>query len=71
MAECHAMVTTRAAALMNLKDYGVAIGNKADLVVLDCESPAQAVAELAPVLSVFKAGRQTVSRERPVLHRPS
>ncbi len=71
MAECFAMITTRAAALMNLSDYGVAVRNRADLVVLDCETREQAVAELAPVLYAFKHGVRTVSRELPVLHRPN
>lgn len=71
MTDCHAMVTTRAAGLMNVRNYGVAVGCQADLVVLDCETPAQAVAEIAPVLAVYKRGRQTVSRAMPVLHRPS
>ena len=67
---CFEMITTRAAALMNLEDYGIAVGKPADLVVLDCETPAQAVAELAPVLHAFKRGRRTVTRQPPVLHRP-
>ena len=68
--ECFAMISTRAAALMNLKGYGLAVGNDADLVLLDCETPAQAVAELSPVLAVFKRGRRTVTRQPSQLHRP-
>jgi cytosine deaminase len=68
--ECFNMITTRAAALMNLQGYGIAVGNDADLVVLDCESPQAAVCELAPVLYAFKRGRRTVTRPAPVLHRP-
>jgi len=30
---------------MNLKDYGIAVGNPADIVVLDCADPGSAVAE--------------------------
>jgi cytosine deaminase len=70
LAECFAMITTRAAGLMNLKRYGIAVGNDADLVVLDCTSPQAAVCELAPVLYAFKRGRKTVTRSPPVLHRP-
>lgn len=70
LAECFHMITTRAAALMNLRGYGVAVGNDADLVVLDCESPQAAVCELAPVRYAFKRGRRTVTREPPTLHRP-
>jgi cytosine deaminase len=64
------MITARPAALMNLRHYGIAVGNDADLVVLDCESPQAAIRELASVLHVFKRGRKTVSREPPLLHRP-
>jgi cytosine deaminase len=68
--ECFNMVTSRAAALMNLRGYGVSIGSHADLVVLDCQSAHAAVSELAPILCVFKRGRRTVTREPAVLHRP-
>lgn len=69
--DCLDMVTTRAARLMNVEGYGLQVGNAADLVILDCESPSQAVAELAPVLFAIKRGRVTVTREAPVLHRPA
>ena len=68
--ECFNMVTTRSATLMNLKDYGLEVGKSADLVVLDCDSPQSAVAELVPVLYAFKRGRKTVTRAPAVLHRP-
>jgi cytosine/creatinine deaminase len=70
LAECFAMITTRAAGLMNLKHYGIAVGNDADLVVLDCATVQAAVCELAPVLYAFKRGRKTVTRSPPELHRP-
>jgi cytosine deaminase len=69
MEACFAMITTRAATLMNLGGYGLSVGNAADLIVLDCETPAQAVAELAPVLHAFKRGRRSVTRPAAVLHR--
>ena len=69
--ECLNMISTRSARLLNLKDYGVAPGNAADLVVLDAGTPEQAVAELAPVLFAFKRGRQTLTRQPAELHRPS
>jgi cytosine deaminase len=69
--ECFNMITTRSAKLMNLDDYGLAVGKPADLAVLDAESPEQAVAELAPVLYAFKRGRRTVTRAPAVLHRPA
>jgi cytosine deaminase len=69
--ECFAMLTERSARLMNLKDYGIAVGNPADLVVVDATTPEQAVAEVCPPLAVFKRGRQTVTRPRAELHRPT
>ena len=68
--ECFDMISSRSARLMNLKNYGLAPGCSADLVVLDATSAEEAVAELAPVLYVFKRGRKTVSRARAQLHRP-
>ena len=67
--DCFDMVTTRSARLMNLENYGLHVGARADLVVLDCATPQQAIAELAPVLYAFKHGRRTVTRLRPALHR--
>jgi cytosine deaminase len=68
--ECFAMLTERSARLMNLKDYGVKVGNPADIVVLDATTPEQAVAEICHPLAVFKRGRRTVTRPRAELHRP-
>lgn len=68
--ECFAMLTERSARLLNLKDYGIKVGNPADIVVLDATSPEQAVAEITPPLAVFKRGRRTVTRPRAELHRP-
>jgi cytosine deaminase len=59
LASCLDMVTTLAAKLMNLHDYGIAIGNPADLVVLDCKDRQGAVAELARPLFGMKNGRRT------------
>lgn len=69
--ECFAMLTDRSAKLMNLSDYGIAVGHPADVVVIDASSPAQAVAEIAQPLAAFKKGRRTVTRTRPELHRPT
>jgi cytosine deaminase len=68
--ECFNMITTRSAKLMNLDDYGLAVGKPADLAVLDAETPEQVVAELSPVLYAFKRGRRTVTRAPALLHRP-
>ena len=69
--ECFAMLTERSARLMNLKDYGIKVGNPADIVVLDATAPEQAVAEICHPLAVFKRGRRTVTRARAELHRPT
>jgi cytosine/creatinine deaminase len=68
--ECFAMLTERSARLMNLRDYGVKVGNPADIVVLDATTPEQAVAEICHPLAVYKRGRRTVTRPRAELHRP-
>ncbi len=68
--ECLAMITHRSARLMRVPEYGIAAGNPADLVVLDCPSPEAAVAELAMPLYGFKRGRMTFSRQRAQLNRP-
>lgn len=67
---CFDMVTRRSAQLLRRDDYGIAVGKAADLVVLDCQSPEEAVAELAIPLYGFKRGRMTFSRKAPELHRP-
>lgn len=69
--DCFAMLTDRSARLMNLKDYGIVVGNPADIVVMDATTPEQAVAELREPLVVFKRGVRTVTRPRAELHRPA
>src|SRR5579862_9131328 len=64
------MLTERSARLLNLTDYGIAPGNPADLVVIDTETPEQAIAEIRPPLAVWKRGRQTVIRSPPELLPP-
>jgi cytosine deaminase len=68
--EIFAMLTERSARLLNLTDYGIAVGNPADFVVIDAGSPEQAVAEIRQPLAVFKRGRRTVRREPAELVRP-
>lgn len=65
------MITTAAAKLMRNQDYGVAIGNPADLVIVDAPDEVSALREITPTLMGFKRGRRTFTRERPVLHRPN
>ena len=64
------MFTAGSARLLRRADYGVAVGNPADLVLVDAPSPADAIREISPVLAAFKAGRRTVTRQAAVLHRP-
>ncbi len=68
--ECLDMITRRSAKLLRLPDYGVEVGKAADLVVLDCATPEQGVAELAAPLHGFKRGRKTFTRTPAELHRP-
>ncbi len=69
--ELFAMITDRSARLLNLRDYGLTVGNPADVVIIDATTPHEAVATIAPVLAAFKRGRQTVSRPRAQLIRPT
>jgi cytosine deaminase len=64
------MITERSARLMNLKNYGIEVGSQADVTMIDAKSPFEAVATNAPVLAVFKHGRQTVRRPRAELLPP-
>src|SRR6201996_2308998 len=68
--ECFAMLTQRSARLLNLQDYGIAIGNPADIVIFDATTPEQAVAEVRSPLACFKHGVHTVTRPRAELHKP-
>jgi cytosine deaminase len=69
IAGCLDMVTTLAARLMNLPDYGIAVGAPADLVVLDCNDAAAAVAEICQPLLGIKRGHRSFARSPVVLHR--
>jgi cytosine deaminase len=67
---CMEMVTRLPAKLMNLGDYGIAVGNPADIVVLDCADRVSAVAELAQPLLAMKRGRIGFSRPTATLNWP-
>ena len=64
------MFTTGSAQLMRRKDYGIAVGKSADLVLVDAPDPVSAIREVAPTLAAFKRGRRTFTRSAAVLHRP-
>jgi cytosine/creatinine deaminase len=51
------LITVNPAKAIGLKDYGLAEGGRADLVVLDAADPAQAITEQSEKLWVFKSGR--------------
>jgi cytosine deaminase len=68
--ECFRMLTDRSARLLNLEDYGFAVGNPADVVIIDAQSPEQAVAEISRPLAAFKNGKRTVAWQPPELLRP-
>ena len=71
LADCFDMVTSRPARLMRLPDYGIAAGQSADLVALDCESRAAAVSEVVAPIMGFKAGRRTFNRPPATLNQPA
>jgi cytosine deaminase len=68
--ECFEMLTDRSARVLNYRDYGLAVGNPADVVILNAQTPEQAVAEIAQPLAAFKNGRQTMRWNLPELLRP-
>jgi cytosine deaminase len=67
---CLDLVTELPARLMNLRDYGIAVGKPADLVVLDTQDSRFAIAELPDIVMGFKSGRQTFERPQPMLFKP-
>ena len=67
---CFEMLTERAARVMRLGDYGIAVGNAADLVVWHEATPADIIATCAVPLAGFKRGRQIFARILPTLERP-
>ena len=69
--ELFLMLSENSARLLGLEDYGLAVGKAADIVIMDAETPEQAVAEIRPPLAVWKRGRQTVIRRPPELLAPS
>ena len=71
LAVCFEMITERAAKLMRLGDYGLAVGKAADLVVWGEESASDVIAKCALPLAGFKRGRRIFKRELPTLERPA
>jgi cytosine deaminase len=69
--ECFNMLTERSARLLNLKDYGFKAGNPGDVVIMNAQTPEQAVAEISQPVAAFKNGRQTMEWQLPKLMRPN
>ena len=57
-------VTVNAAKAMGLEDYGIVVGAKADLVLLQASDPIEAIRLKATRLAVAKAGK-VVARSAP------
>ena len=68
--DCFEMISSRPARILRKKDYGIAVGNPADLVVWNAKAPHDAIATVAQPLMGFKRGRRTFTRELPALFRP-
>jgi cytosine deaminase len=62
------MLTTDAARVIGLTEYGLAAGRRADLVVWECTSVEDIVATLPDRAFVLKDGRITVEHTRTVRH---
>ena len=58
------LVTVNPARALGLADYGLAEGCRADVVVLDAATPAQAITEQVEKLWVCKGGRILVHNTR-------
>jgi cytosine/creatinine deaminase len=70
LAGCLDMITHSSARLMRLADYGIGVGNPADLVAIDAASPDDAIARIAPPLWGMKRGRFSFGHERARLFPP-
>ena len=68
MRQCFAAVTTGPAAILNLVGYGVEVGCKADMVLLQAADPIEAIRLKATRLAVIKGGK-VIARAEPRLSR--
>jgi len=64
MRRCFDMVTTENAAILGLADYGLEVGKKASLVVLDAGNPVEAIRLRAERLCVIAKGKVVAEREK-------
>lgn len=58
-------ITTAPARMLRIERYGLAVGNPADLVVLDARDVGEAILHQAARLAVFKRGRQVAGTAVP------
>ena len=61
-AACLRMITEGPARILRLADYGLSVGDRADLIVLDAATAEDGLATIAAPLMGFKAGRQSFDR---------
>ncbi|MGB3280484.1 MAG: amidohydrolase family protein [Pseudorhodobacter sp.] len=64
MAQCFDMVTTQNATIMNLEDYGLRVGAKASLVVLDAGGKIEALRLRPDRLAVVSKGKVVAQKHR-------
>jgi cytosine deaminase len=64
MKRCFDMVTVESAAIMGLSGYGLEVGGKASLVVLDAADPIEAIRLRADRLCVVADGKVVAQRHR-------
>ena len=67
LAQVLAMLTTEPARILRLEGHGLALGDRADLVIWDAAGLDEAVGALAPRAYVIKSGRVTVEHRPTVL----
>ena len=64
MRQCFDLVTNGPAKIMHLDGYGIEVGNKADMVLLQAADPIEAIRLKANRLAVIKAGKVIASSPR-------
>lgn len=60
------MITTNPAKAMQVSGYGIAVGNNADVVLLETESVTNAVIDMPAKLFVVKGGKVTVETKKSI-----
>lgn len=65
--DSYRFITHNAARTLNLTEYGIQVGNRADFVIFDAPTWYEALSFNAPVVASYRAG-QLISRTAPVDH---